>query len=89
VVVGVIIILKDSLEDLLILAEADDVLELLTELVVVPLLDCVLDTGPDLLLVGLEDGDFDDELEDVPVLELVVVLVELPLPEFVFVIALL
>jgi hypothetical protein len=60
-------------------------LELLIELVVVPLLDCVLDTGPDLLLVGLEDGDFDDEVEDVPVFELVVVFVELPLPEFVFV----
>ena len=89
VVVGVIIILKVSFADLDILAEADDVFELLTEFVVVPLLDEVLDIGPDLLCVGLEDGDFDDEVEDVPVLVLVIVLVELPLPEFVFEIALL
>ena len=86
VVVRVKIILKDSLDDLLTLAEAEDVFELLTVLVVVPLLDCVLDTGPDLLLVGLADGDFDDEVDEVPVLELVVVLVDVLLPEFVFVI---
>jgi hypothetical protein len=83
VVVDVIIILKESFADLDILAEADDVFELLIELVVVTLLDDVLDIGPDLLCVGLEDGDFDEELDDVPVLELVVVLVEVVLPVFV------
>ena len=65
--------------------EADGVFEACILLLFVALEDCVLEIAGDLLLVGLDDGLFELEEDDVPVLVEVVVLVLVVVPVIVFV----